>query len=116
VSYSAQILSDTAHENALAYEYLVHVVPNSEQVCLEFFFDDLEEPNFIVMNGNLLKSSPVLNKTGTLQIWGDDGPLYIQADWKPLFSRKWRLPESILTELTQDYIRLDEVIKNLMTI
>jgi hypothetical protein len=113
VTYTAKFLSDAAREDAAEFNYLLDIVPSEPQQALEFYFNSLEFPNYIIMEGKLIVKSPAKNNTGTFQIFGDDGPLYIQVNGEPIFKRKFKIPILKMDKANQDCDALMEAIKGL---
>ena len=113
-----QNLSDTARQNAAEYQHLPPLKPDSKQTCLEFFFDDLEVPNFVIYEDELISAIPVQNPSNTLQIMGDDGALYIQVDGEILLNRTehYTFPVITLGSLERDVDALTAAVERLKTI
>lgn len=67
---------------------------NSNQQCLEFFFDNSKIPNFVVLNGRITQATPPA-KTGCVCVAGDDGPIFIQVFGKTLLDKRgdWQFPD-----------------------
>jgi hypothetical protein len=81
----AQQMFDIAHENALSDKHLPDIKPDQKINILEFYFDDPENPDYTIVNGELWVN-PVQSsrETGTVEIVGDDGFVYIQTRKDPL--------------------------------
>jgi hypothetical protein len=78
--YSAQQMLDIAQENALSDRHLPDIKPDQEIKTLEFYFDNPEQPDYTLIDGELwVNPVPSGRETGTVQIVGDDGFLYIQV-------------------------------------
>jgi hypothetical protein len=113
-----QSLSDTARQNAAEYQHLPPLTPDSKQTCLEFFFDDLETPNFVIYEGELISAIPVKNPSNSLQIMGDDGAIFIQVDGEILLNRteQYTFPVLSLGSLERDIDALTMAVEKLKTI
>jgi hypothetical protein len=115
---STQSLSDIARQNAAEYQHLPPLTPDSKQTCLEFFFDDLETPNFVFIENELILSRPVNFASKTLQIMGDDGALYIQVEGEILLNRTehYTFPVLSLGSLEREVEALTAAVERLKTI
>jgi hypothetical protein len=82
--YSVQQIIDIAHENARSDRHLPDIKPDQKINILEFYFDDPENPDYTIVNGELWVN-PVQSsrETGTVEIVGDDGFVYIQTRKDP---------------------------------
>jgi hypothetical protein len=78
--YSAQQILDIAYENAASDKHLPDIEPDQAINTLEFYFDNPEQPDYTIVNGELWVN-PVRSgrETGVVQIVGDEGFLYIQV-------------------------------------
>jgi hypothetical protein len=106
-------LSASATDIAEQYKHLADTDPG-EQVTIEVYIDDPQDANYVIQGDQLVFTSPALIDTGTIQIWGDTEPLYIQVDGTPALTRRWVLPKSLLRSLTNRCDALDAAIANLL--
>lgn len=67
---------------------------DSKQSCLEFFFDNASVPNFVILDGKIIKAD-LPEKTGCFCLAGDEGPIFIQVNGKTLLDKRgdWELPQ-----------------------
>jgi hypothetical protein len=113
-TYSDFELSASAKDNAEQYKHLADTDPG-EQVMIEVYVDDPQDANYVIQGDQLVFISPALSNTGSMQIWGDTEPLYIQVEGKPELTRHWTLPKTLLGSLTKQCDALDTAIANLAT-
>lgn len=80
----AQQMFDIAHENARSDKHLPDIEPDQKINILEFYFDNPENPDYTIVNGELWVN-PVQSsrETGTFEIVGNDGFIYIQTRKDP---------------------------------
>jgi hypothetical protein len=124
--YSAQQMLDIAHENALSDKHLPDIKPDQEIKTLEFYFDNPEQPDYTVVNGELwVNPVPSGRETGTVQIVGDDGFLYIQvrkeSPKKPAESitllnriKNCNLPELSFGNISDQISEIENLVKTLV--
>jgi hypothetical protein len=101
VTYLVQSHFDVARKNAEESKLLPLLAPDAKQNCLEFFIDDLEIPNFVILDSELILSTRVKNLSFPIQIMGDDGFIFIQIEGKVFLNRSkyWRFPSLSLNRL-----------------
>lgn len=115
MTYLVQSHFDVARQNAEESKLLPLLAPDAKQNCLEFFIDDLEIPNFVILNNELILSTRVKNLSFPIQIMGDDGFNFIQIEGIPILNRlkNWRFPSLSLHKLYGECDSLDLAIDRL---
>lgn len=110
--------SDIIRQTVAEYQHLPPLSPDSKQTCLEFFFEDLEVPNFVIYEDRLISAIPLAAPSTTLQIIGDDGAIFIQVDGEVLLDRtkNYRFPDLSLGSLPIDIEALEAAVEKLKAI
>jgi hypothetical protein len=118
VIYIAPSHSDIARQNAETNQHLLPLKLDSKQKCLEFFFDSPEIPNYVIFENELIVLSRRKDRTSPFQMFGDDGPLYIQSDQKILLNRieNWIIPSLSLRVIYRECDALVDAIEKIKAI
>lgn len=107
-------LSNIARQNAILSQHLAPLLPESRVHCLEFYFDNPDEPDFVLTDGILTSSSALISvEEGVIQIVGDDGFLYIQDGEEVLHNliKHWNFPQISMDEIYAQVEALENLIK-----
>jgi hypothetical protein len=112
-------LSSIARQNAILSQHLAPLLPESRVHCLEFYFDDPDDPAFVLTDGILTSSSALISvEEEVIQIVGDNGFLYIQdgAEVPHNLIKNWKLPQISIDKLYVQLEALEDLIKRFKAI
>jgi hypothetical protein len=92
---SQQSLETAFRADAIEHRDIPVLGQDSVQRCIELFFDSAEIPNFVILDGKFIRSSPPKIKTGCACIAGDNGPIFIRVRGETLLDKRegWQLPD-----------------------
>ena len=115
---------DIAHENALSDKHLPDIKPDQKIINFELYFDNPEESDYTVVNGELWVN-PVRSgrETGTVQFLCDDGFVYIQTRKDPSNStelvvllnriKNCKLPEISFGDISDQISEVEDLVRNI---
>ena len=110
--YSAQNVFENATAAVQSDKDKPELTPDSKQQCLEFFYDDLQTPKYVWIDGELIRNPEITNWFGILQIIGDDGALFIKIGSQIVLNRvqNWTIPEIVSNAIEQDFSALESTL------
>jgi hypothetical protein len=117
VTYSTQELSKIARQNAEEYRDTPQLNPDAMVRCIEFFIDDAEMPNYVLFDGELVYANKP-KTSGVLQIFGNDGPIFISVDRETLLNKmkNWSLPKIRFTSIEEKFKELEQQVKAISSV
>ncbi len=108
------LTKDALMQEMLKLKSLPKLKQNDRQNCLEFYLDDIEIPNYVVFENELIQAIKPEVLTKSLVIQGDNGAILIQVDGEILGDRRdgWQIPLLSYKLIEDQCNELENLLKN----